>query len=246
MPTIFRKLRKSLLTENKFSKYLFYAAGEIVLVVIGILLALQINTCNNQKIQRNKEQFYLQEIKSSLVQDSLAIHVVLDFNREKQATISDMMGIFADTLNNQQRYAIFDAATDVFVDYRLFEPSTTTFNNMLAAETITVIRDNGLKKLLTNYYEYPYSEGIQERLVQMNRKVVDEAFPEFFTKEFGKAKLNLETELKSIQNVELHKNPVFLSDLYGISYLMTMQDSFLGKTLSDINKLITTIDQNLE
>ena len=60
MPTIFRKLRKSLLTENKFSKYLFYAAGEIVLVVIGILLALQINTCNNQKIQRNKEQFYLQ------------------------------------------------------------------------------------------------------------------------------------------------------------------------------------------
>ena len=116
----------------------------------------------------------------------------------------------------------------------------------MAAETITVIRDNGLKKLLTNYYEYPYSEGIQERLVQMNRKVVDEAFPEFFTKEFAKAKLNLETELKSIQNVELHKNPVFLSDLYGISYLMTMQDSFLGKTLSDINKLITTIDQNLE
>jgi len=246
MPTIFRKLRKSLLTENKFSKYLVYAAGEIVLVVIGILIALQINTCNNQKIQNDKEQFYLSEIKSTLIQDSLGIKKVLEYNIQKKKVIGEMMGIFSDTLNNRERLAILDRSTDVFVDYRLFEPSSTTFNNMISAETISVIQDNQLKNMLTNYYEYNYAEGLQERLVQMNRKVVDEAFPEFFTREFAKAQLNLDTELKPIDEVELHKSSVFLSDLYGISYLINMQDDFLKRTLSDIDKLSKKIDQNLD
>ena len=246
MPTIFRKIRRVLLTENKFSKYLLYAIGEIVLVVIGILLALQINTCNNEKIQDGKEQFYLSEIKSTLIKDSLVIKQVLEYNIKKKKVVGDMMGTFSDTLNNRERLAILDQSTDVFVDYRLFEPSATTFNNMVSAETISVIQDNQLKNMLTNYYEYNYSEGVQERLVQMNRKVVDEAFPTFFTREFAKAQLNLDTELRPIDEVELHKSSVFLSDLYGISYLINMQDDFLKNTLSDIDTLIKKIDQNLD
>ena len=92
MPTIFRKIRRVLLTENKFSKYLLYALGEIVLVVIGILLALQINTCNNEKIQDGKEQFYLNEIKSTLIQDSLAIKQVLEYNIKKKKVIGVTIG----------------------------------------------------------------------------------------------------------------------------------------------------------
>jgi len=44
MIKFFRKIRQKLLIENKFSKYILYAIGEIILVVIGILIALQINT----------------------------------------------------------------------------------------------------------------------------------------------------------------------------------------------------------
>jgi hypothetical protein len=43
MIAFYRRLRQQLLTQNKFSRYLLYAIGEIVLVVIGILIALQIN-----------------------------------------------------------------------------------------------------------------------------------------------------------------------------------------------------------
>ncbi|WP_273277430.1 DUF6090 family protein [Maribacter polysiphoniae] len=46
MIKFFRRIRQQVLTENKFSKYLLYAIGEIVLVVIGILIALQINNWN--------------------------------------------------------------------------------------------------------------------------------------------------------------------------------------------------------
>lgn len=46
MIKFFRKIRQRLLTENKFSKYLLYAIGEIILVVIGILIAININNTN--------------------------------------------------------------------------------------------------------------------------------------------------------------------------------------------------------
>jgi hypothetical protein len=53
MIKFFRNIRQNLLTENKFSKYLFYAIGEVVLVVIGILIALSINNWNEDKKTRD-------------------------------------------------------------------------------------------------------------------------------------------------------------------------------------------------
>jgi uncharacterized membrane-anchored protein YhcB (DUF1043 family) len=61
MIKFFRKIRQKLLSENKFSKYLIYAIGEIVLVVIGILIALQINNWNeNRKQQAEINDIYKQ------------------------------------------------------------------------------------------------------------------------------------------------------------------------------------------
>jgi hypothetical protein len=48
----FRKIRQKTLTENKFGKYLTYGIGEIILVVIGILIALQINNWNEERLVR--------------------------------------------------------------------------------------------------------------------------------------------------------------------------------------------------
>lgn len=66
MIKFFRKIRQKLLSENKFSKYLIYAIGEIVLVVIGILIALQINNLNEAKKTRTKEISYLANLKNDL------------------------------------------------------------------------------------------------------------------------------------------------------------------------------------
>tara|TARA_R110000744_G_scaffold97420_1_gene188243 strand:+ start:1859 stop:2056 length:198 start_codon:yes stop_codon:yes gene_type:complete len=59
MIKFFRKIRQKMLTENKFSKYLLYAIGEIVLVVIGILIALQVNNLNEVEKVKDKEVIYL-------------------------------------------------------------------------------------------------------------------------------------------------------------------------------------------
>jgi predicted RNase H-like nuclease (RuvC/YqgF family) len=61
MIKFFRKIRQNLLMENKTGKYFKYAIGEIVLVVIGILIALQINNANeNRKISETKKEYYRQ------------------------------------------------------------------------------------------------------------------------------------------------------------------------------------------
>ena len=65
MIKFFRKIRQQLLVENKFSKYLLYAIGEIILVVIGILIALQINNWNEVRKTENMGKVYIGEIYAS-------------------------------------------------------------------------------------------------------------------------------------------------------------------------------------
>jgi Family of unknown function (DUF6090) len=66
MIKFFRTIRQQLVTQNKVSKYLVYAVGEIILVVIGILIALQINNNNEAHKIRNKELQYLKNLQSDL------------------------------------------------------------------------------------------------------------------------------------------------------------------------------------
>ena len=63
MLKLFRKVRKQLIAEKKVSNYILYALGEIVLVVIGILIALAIDNANDNRIKREKEQIYLRGLK---------------------------------------------------------------------------------------------------------------------------------------------------------------------------------------
>ena len=67
MIQFFRKIRRELLSKNLMGKYFKYAIGEILLVVIGILIALQINTWNVQRINQNKEQDLLLELKDEYI-----------------------------------------------------------------------------------------------------------------------------------------------------------------------------------
>ena len=99
MINIFRKIRKNLLTENEFGKYLIYTIGEIILVVIGILIALQINNWNEeQKIEKEeisilnnllenlysaKEQSKSEILKEYQLKESLLIALGKNSNKNK-------------------------------------------------------------------------------------------------------------------------------------------------------------------
>ena len=246
MLAFFRKIRKGLLTENKLSKYFFYALGEIVLVVIGILIALKINNWNNAEISHQKELSYLKEIRDNLEQDAKRIDSVLAFNRKKVPIVKGMMQIFNDTLTNNQRVALFNTYSNPFTNYEIFDPKKTAFSNMLAAETIDLVRDGELRKALISYYEFDYAGGVQFRVQQMNRRIIDNAFPRFFTQENTKTLLGLSTDLPTNNELNIHKEQWLLSELYGLIYILNLQDRGLLGFKLNIEQLISLIDNTLE
>jgi Tfp pilus assembly protein PilE len=89
MIKFFRNIRKKLLAEGKTSKYFKYAIGEIVLVVIGILIALQINNWNESRKSKTIEHTYLENIKADLNLNinSLETFITDKKNLLKQVTV---------------------------------------------------------------------------------------------------------------------------------------------------------------
>ena len=82
----FNLIRQKLLNQNKLGKYLIYAIGEILLVVIGILIALQINNWNENNKLRSTEIIILKELNIALSQDSINLHFnVKSYNMVKRA-----------------------------------------------------------------------------------------------------------------------------------------------------------------
>lgn len=82
MIKFFRKIREKLLTENKFRKYLLYAIGEIVLVVIGILIALQINNLNQERIVKEQNHVILQNLNKEFSENLIELDSsISSFNR---------------------------------------------------------------------------------------------------------------------------------------------------------------------
>ena len=82
MIPFFRKIRKKMADDNKPLKYMRYAIGEIILVVIGILIALQINTWNENQRQKDFAKKLLFDIKISLVNNYVSLNFVIDYNEE--------------------------------------------------------------------------------------------------------------------------------------------------------------------
>lgn len=83
MIRFFRKIRQRLLSENKVTKYLVYAAGEIILVTLGILMALQMNTWNENRKKQIQANIYLNELKNDVQFDISNLTKMIADNQER-------------------------------------------------------------------------------------------------------------------------------------------------------------------
>lgn len=97
MIQFFRHLRKTLLMENKTSRYFKYAIGEIILVVIGILIALQINNWNENQKKAKIKQSYIQNLITDITKDTIQLNNRLKLNYEYLASIDSSFVKFNDS-----------------------------------------------------------------------------------------------------------------------------------------------------
>ncbi len=137
-----------MLTENKFSKYLIYAIGEIVLVVIGILIALSINNWNEQRKTRLLEESYNQSIKNDLNND----HKTIEFIIMDTKLIIDGYKLLMDQLKS------FDTIKDSRPLYTLMRDNTGFIDLKISDNTIETLKNSGNIEIISSK---PVREGIQ-------------------------------------------------------------------------------------
>ena len=102
MIKFFRKIRQNLLSKGKTGKYFKYAIGEIILVVIGILIALSINNWNEQRKFREFEIFTLKEVKNNLKNDSVQIQMILQDRRSVAKSLQNLSNMDFESTDTMQ------------------------------------------------------------------------------------------------------------------------------------------------
>ena len=91
MIKFFRKIRQRFLKENKFSKYLIYAFGEILLIVIGILIALNVNNSNENQKQEELIAAALKEVHRNLSDDIIQSNELITFYCRSDSIINVLL-----------------------------------------------------------------------------------------------------------------------------------------------------------
>ena len=145
-----RRIRQQLLSQNKISKYLFYAIGEILLVVIGILLALQINNWDLKKTQQEKIKDYAE----LYIQDLEADILMVNNNRELINNISDKIDSLAHAVQNKKIEEIsnIDFLCLTFkILYRPYRWNRSTIDQMKNSGSLQYVKDILITKKIGEY-----------------------------------------------------------------------------------------------
>ena len=226
-----------MLTENKFGKYLIYAIGEIILVVIGILIALSVNNWNEKRKEHNKERELLSNVKINLenniefINEDILIHknrirsgeLVLNALRKKLT--------FYDSLAHHIHYApIFPNPDLSFTSYE-----------SLKSVGFDIISNANLKNEIMNLFEVTYTSMIGELNLIENQSVESgqlSFYLENFERSNGLAIPNNYGDL--ILNQKFKNIIVFHKDIQALG--MTLKNPCLNETV----RIINLIDKELK
>ncbi|SIN65321.1 hypothetical protein SAMN05444394_0116 [Algoriphagus halophilus] len=231
-----------MLTENKFTRYLIYAFGEIILVVFGILIALSINNWNEQSKERKFERKMLSEIHLALENDIAYFENNVSRLASLDSAIDVMLGFieeeaeFIDSMYNQDRGRSYYLATGIIYQYN---PGP---YEALKSTGVNKIRNDSLRKELITLYDFEYprhQEFIeyydQDYKTQIDRffGMMDEPFIEYvngkrmINKKFPPDLLkkpdflNLLDEMRSRARLQLRSFNNFIPDLKRVESLLS-------------------------
>ena len=165
MIQFFRRIRQNLINQEKIGKYLLYAIGEILLVVVGILIALQINIYNEDRKTQKRINAHLSAIERNLIRDSVEIVDAYNlYNRLNRS--NDYLWEFIngnldkiDTTYLKESF-IRSGNTPEFSKLKV------AWNDLVSSGDVRHLNNEPLRLLLENYYEENFRSNlnIQQRI----------------------------------------------------------------------------------
>lgn len=185
MIKLFRKIRKNLLAEGKTIKYFKYAVGEIILVVIGILIALQINNWNEEKKNRANENYFMEQLLQELKSD---MHTLTDNQEKIKSSIPNIKRLLSLLHDEDVAMAKFNLALKAFINKDLalkqFESNNATFEEIKSSGQLGLIQDKELRNRIVSLYSHLAS--LEAIFIEFNN--FGRPFTQDFTINIGAAK----------------------------------------------------------
>jgi hypothetical protein len=164
----FRKIRENLLSEGKTGKYLKYAIGEIVLVVIGILIALQINNWNSNRIQKQKENLFLSSLNKEFKANKIQLDSVLTKHKYSMKSVEYLMSrlpIKNIKLENLDSLSYHIYHLGIFYT---FNPSGGVINSLINSSNVDLISNIELRQLIISWNDVLLDYQEEEILARDN------------------------------------------------------------------------------
>ena len=148
MIKFFRKIRQNLLSEGKTGKYFKYAIGEVVLVMIGILLALQVSNWNQDRKDRISERKLLDNIHKDFAQNKIQFDTVKAINYRNLATLNGRIALFP-IERDSTKIAAFQSYPPV--QGISYNPYSSSIKSVIYSNSLELIQDEELRKYLVSW-----------------------------------------------------------------------------------------------
>jgi len=236
MLTFFRKIRKSLLDSGSVKRYLLYAIGEIALVVIGILIALQINNWNEFKKETDFEHKILNEIRVSLHRNIDHLNTAIKWNEEDIASCNIILKHFKEGLPyNDSLDQHFSSAL------QWFHPSLN--NNAyesLKSYGLHLIKNDSIRDALGSTYEWTYLDRLDIRQDEYFFNTVTPLITELFDSNVFRGKM------KPLDFDELSKSQKYAHILRTLISNREWQIQLFKIVLNQRENLVAMITTELE
>ena len=172
MLPVFRKMRWRLARDNQFYKYTRYAIGEIVLVVIGILIALQINNWNEERIQERELNDLMNSVSNAIASDIRNLKLI---RTARENTRLQVDSIYYTYIINKKDplgfndFAYVANAIGGITNTVFFQPRTSAFESLKNSIYLSKLQGTDIEILLNSYYSF--AEQIQKMEEEHNRAI---------------------------------------------------------------------------
>lgn len=154
MIKLFRNIRQKLLVEGKTSKYLKYAIGEIVLVVVGILIALQINNWNEANKESQLEAKFMRSLHEDLQADTTNLNDLINRYEQQNKQLDTVLTLYH-TLEKGYNEVLWRNLYST-INYRNFIYTDRTITQLKSTGDLKLIHDRTLTNDIIEYDSYVY------------------------------------------------------------------------------------------
>jgi hypothetical protein len=229
----FRKIRKSLILEGGLKRYTAYAIGEILLIMIGVLLACQVSKWNENRNNKRAETIYYQNIKRQLIEDKGLISRNIEYNDRYLVQFRKAVGII-ETKDLSQADTLAAYALNLF-RYSDFHRVNNIYETLLQSGQLKLIQNNNILEELQRLEEsYVYINKMEDIHFDVIKLI---AIPDLIK--------YLDFQTVQIERPEELYQFEFKNRFSMMMEIMREKDEVYDRTIYKINKIIALIDNEL-